>query len=42
MGHVIGGHERLIEAAGDRAAELGVDIRLGAGVEGLVIDGRRA
>lgn len=39
MGHVVGGHERLIEAAGDRARELGVDVRLGAGVEGLVLDG---
>lgn len=39
MGHIVGGHERLIEAAGDRARELGVDVRLGAGVEGLVLDG---
>lgn len=38
MGHLIGGHERLIEAAGERARELGVDVRLGAGVEGLVLD----
>jgi protoporphyrinogen oxidase len=38
MGHLIGGHERLIEAVGARARELGVDVRLGAGVEGLVLD----
>jgi protoporphyrinogen oxidase len=37
MGCVRGGHERLIEAIGDRARSLGVDIRLGAGVEGLVL-----
>jgi protoporphyrinogen oxidase len=41
MGCLRGGHERLIEAAGARAAELGADIRLDAGVEGLVFeDGR--
>jgi protoporphyrinogen oxidase len=38
MGCLEGGHERLIEAAGARAAELGADIRVGAGVEGLVLD----
>jgi protoporphyrinogen oxidase len=38
MGHLIGGHERLIEAVGERARELGVDVRLGAGVEGLAVD----
>jgi protoporphyrinogen oxidase len=38
MGHLIGGHERLIEAAGRRAQELGAEIRVGAGVEGLVLD----
>jgi protoporphyrinogen oxidase len=38
MGCLRGGHERLIEAAGRRAAELGVDVRLEAGVEGLVTD----
>jgi protoporphyrinogen oxidase len=38
MGHLIGGHERLIEAAGRRASELGAKIRVGAGVEGLVLD----
>jgi protoporphyrinogen oxidase len=37
MGCLQGGHERLIEAAGARAAELGADIRVGAGVEGLVL-----
>ncbi len=37
MGHLIGGHERLIEAAGERARELGVEIQLGAGVEGLAV-----
>ncbi len=36
-----GGHERLVLAAARRARELGVKIRLGAGVEGLVLDGRR-
>lgn len=41
MGHVIGGHERLIEAAGARATELGVDVRLGAGVEGLGFEAGR-
>ncbi|HEV3070681.1 MAG TPA: FAD-dependent oxidoreductase [Solirubrobacteraceae bacterium] len=33
-----GGHERLVLAAARRARELGVRIRLGAGVEGLVLD----
>jgi protoporphyrinogen oxidase len=37
MGCIRGGHERLIEALGDKARSLGVDIRLGAGVEGLVL-----
>jgi protoporphyrinogen oxidase len=37
MGCIRGGHERLIEAIGDRARSLGVDIRLSAGVEGLVL-----
>lgn len=36
MGHLIGGHQRLIEAAGARARELGVEIELDAPVEGLV------
>jgi len=34
-----GGHERLVLAAARRARELGVEVRLGAGVEGLVLDG---
>jgi protoporphyrinogen oxidase len=38
MGCLRGGHERLIAAAGRRAAELGVDVRLEAGVEGLGLD----
>ncbi len=36
MGCLRGGHEQLVLAAADRARELGVDVRLGAGVEGLV------
>jgi protoporphyrinogen oxidase len=43
MGCLRGGHERLIEAAAARATELGVDVRVNAGVEGLVLeDGRVA
>jgi protoporphyrinogen oxidase len=38
MGAMKGGHERLVLAVADRAREAGVDIRLGAGVEGLVRD----
>jgi protoporphyrinogen oxidase len=38
MGCLRGGHETLIEAAGERARELGVDVRVSAGVEGLVLD----
>jgi protoporphyrinogen oxidase len=38
MGHVVGGHERLVNAIGEKAREAGVDIRLGAGVEGLVME----
>jgi protoporphyrinogen oxidase len=38
MGCLRGGHEQLVLAAAERARELGVDIRLGAGVEGLVRD----
>jgi protoporphyrinogen oxidase len=37
MGHLVGGHERLIEAAAARAAALGVDVRVDAGVEGLAV-----
>ena len=36
MGCLRGGHGRLIEATARRAAELGAEIRVGAGVEGLV------
>lgn len=38
MGCLRGGHETLVLAAAARAEELGVDIRLGAGVEGLVCE----
>jgi protoporphyrinogen oxidase len=38
MGCLRGGHERLIEAAAARAAQLGVDVRVDAGVEGLVME----
>jgi protoporphyrinogen oxidase len=38
MGCLKGGHERLVLAAAKRAEELGVDVRLGAGVEGLLRD----
>jgi protoporphyrinogen oxidase len=38
MGCLKGGHETLVLAAAARAEELGVDIRLGAGVEGLLRD----
>jgi protoporphyrinogen oxidase len=38
MGCLKGGHEHLVEAVADRARSLGVDIRLGAGVEALVHD----
>jgi protoporphyrinogen oxidase len=41
MGCMRGGHERLITAAANRAAELGAGVRLGAGVEGLVMEGDR-
>jgi protoporphyrinogen oxidase len=36
MGCLRGGHETLVLAAAAHAAKLGVDVRLGAGVEGLV------
>jgi len=36
-----GGHERLVLAAARSARELGVQVRLGAGVEGLTMDGER-
>jgi protoporphyrinogen oxidase len=38
MGHVVGGHQRLIDAAAQRAREQGVEVSLGAPVEGLVMD----
>ena len=38
MGCLRGGHERLIEAAAARAVELGAEVRLDAGVEGLVYE----
>lgn len=38
MGCLRGGHERLIEAAAARAADFGVDVRVSAGVEGLVLE----
>jgi protoporphyrinogen oxidase len=41
MGHVIGGHQRLIDAAADHARERGVEVSLGAPVEGLVMEGDR-
>lgn len=39
MGHVIGGHQRLIEAMVSRAEELGVEARTGAPVSGLDLAG---
>jgi protoporphyrinogen oxidase len=39
MGSLKGGHETLVLAAAQRARELGAEIRLGAGVEGLLQDG---
>lgn len=38
MGCLKGGHERLIDAVVARATSLGVDFRLGAGVENLAVD----
>jgi protoporphyrinogen oxidase len=38
MGHVVGGHQRLIDATAVRAQEHGVEVLLGAPVEGLVMD----
>jgi protoporphyrinogen oxidase len=40
MGCLEGGHETLVQAAAERARRLGVEIRLNAGVEGLVRDER--
>lgn len=42
MGSLKGGHETLVLAAAERARELGAEIRLGAGVEGLLQDDRGA
>ena len=38
MGCLKGGHERLVDAVVARAQELGVEFRLGAGVQGLSFD----
>ncbi|HTD58772.1 MAG TPA: FAD-dependent oxidoreductase [Solirubrobacteraceae bacterium] len=38
MGCLRGGHETLVLAATERARELGVELRFGAGVEGLVYE----
>jgi protoporphyrinogen oxidase len=38
MGHMIGGHQRLIDAAAARARAHGVKVWLGAPVEGLAMD----
>jgi protoporphyrinogen oxidase len=41
MGCIVGGHQRLIDAMAERAAELGVELRCGVPVSGLVReDGR--
>jgi protoporphyrinogen oxidase len=42
MGCLKGGHERLIDAVVAKATSLGVDFRLGAGVEGLATDSNGA
>ncbi len=41
MGHLIGGHQRLIDAAADAARAHGAAIEVGAPVEGLVMDAGR-
>lgn len=41
MGHVIGGHQRLIDAVAERAVANGVQAKTGAAVEGLAMDGDR-
>jgi protoporphyrinogen oxidase len=38
MGHIVGGHQRLIDAIADRARSLGVEIVTDAPVSGLVTD----
>ncbi|HEU4944791.1 MAG TPA: FAD-dependent oxidoreductase [Solirubrobacterales bacterium] len=42
MGHIVGGHQRLIDAMVARARELGVEARTGAAVEGLATDSEGA
>jgi protoporphyrinogen oxidase len=42
MGHVVGGHQRLIDAMAARARELGVQTRTEAPVSGLTLDGEGA
>jgi protoporphyrinogen oxidase len=39
MGHIVGGHQRLIDAMVAKAAELGVEARTDAPVTGLATDG---
>jgi protoporphyrinogen oxidase len=41
MGHMIGGHQRLIDAIAQRAVDLGVNAWLEAPVQGLTLDGGR-
>jgi protoporphyrinogen oxidase len=38
FGHIVGGHQRLIDAVIERARELGVETRAGAPVEELVLE----
>jgi protoporphyrinogen oxidase len=38
MGHIVGGHQRLLDAMSARMAELGVEQRTGAPVRGLATD----
>jgi protoporphyrinogen oxidase len=38
MGHIVGGHQRLIDAIADRARSLGVEIQTDAPVSGLTTD----
>jgi protoporphyrinogen oxidase len=42
MGHIVGGHQRLIDAMVAKAAELGVEARTDAPVTGLATDGEGA
>jgi protoporphyrinogen oxidase len=42
MGHLIGGHQRLIDAVAERAVEQGVEVRTGAPVTGLLSNGNGA